>query len=141
LSFVIDASVALRWYIEDERHDNADAVLQRLISKPEIFAVPELFSYETYSILFRLHPRPLQAYEQGILSLLRGGVLRYPMTDEIAHRGARCVALGLTGYDAIYAAVAEELGAVWLTFDSKAHACIRQERISVDLGSALPADW
>ncbi|HVP18413.1 MAG TPA: type II toxin-antitoxin system VapC family toxin, partial [Spirochaetia bacterium] len=96
MRFVIDASVALRWYLEEEKHENADAVHRRLIHEPEAFAVPELFAYETYSILFRVHRKPMQAFEEGILPVLRSGLLRYPMTESIAGRGARFVKSGLT---------------------------------------------
>jgi len=139
--FVLDASVALRWFIEEERSVNADAVYHRLVSEPEAFAVPELFCYEVFAALFRVHPRAQETFEQGILPLLRSGLLRYPMTDAVASRAVRFVAAGLTGYDASYAALAEELDAVWLTFDSRAHARIIGEGISADMTSGLPAGW
>jgi predicted nucleic acid-binding protein len=139
--FVLDASVALRWFIAEERSVNADAVYHRLVKEPEAFAVPELFCYEVFATLFRVHPRAQEAFEQGILPLLRSGLLRYPMTDAVASKAARFVAAGLTGYDACYAALAEELDAVWLTFDSKAHARILAEGISTDMTGGLPAGW
>ena len=42
------------------------------------------------------------------------------MTDNIFNRADRFIAMGLTGYDACYVALAEELDAAWLTFDGKA---------------------
>ncbi|MEW5817906.1 MAG: type II toxin-antitoxin system VapC family toxin [Spirochaetota bacterium] len=141
MRYVIDASVALRWYLEEEKHENADAIHLRAFERPELFAVPELFAYETFSGLFRLHPRPLETFQQGIIPLLHSGLLRYPMTDAIAGKAARFIGFGLTGYDAVYVALAEELGALWLTFDREAHSRIEKERISVDLGAGLPAEW
>ena len=141
MRYVIDASVALRWYLEQERHENADAVLARLVAEPVIFSVPELFAFEVFSVLHRVHPKPLEAFLEGIAPLLSSGLLRYPMTEGIARRAARLIPLGMTGYDAIYAALAEELGAVWLTFDGRAHACLAAENLSVDLGAGLPRDW
>jgi len=141
LKYVLDASVAVRWFIEEERHENAEAIHRRIVDEPQDFAVPELFAYETFAALFRVHPRALQAFEEGILPILRSGILRYPMTEAISARAARHVEAGLTGYDACYAALAEELEAVWLTFDGQAHARIRQKGISVDLGVGLPAGW
>ncbi len=141
MRFVLDASVALRWFIAEERSVSADAVYHRLVDEPESFAVPELFCYEVFAILFRVHPRAQETFEQGILPLLRSGLLRYPMTDAVASRAARFVAAGLTGYDACYAALAEELDAVWLTFDSRAHARIMAEGVSTDITSGLPAGW
>jgi predicted nucleic acid-binding protein len=139
--YVIDASVALRWYIEEEKHENADAVLKRVIEEPEAFAVPELFGYETFAILFRIHPKPRETFERGIIPILHSGILRYPLTEGISARAARFAVMGLTGYDAMYVALAEELGALWLTFDGKAHALIEKERLSVCLQMGLPAEW
>jgi predicted nucleic acid-binding protein len=141
VKYVIDASVALRWYIQEEKHENAEEVLRRVIEEPEEFAVPELFGYETFSILFRVHPDPLRVFEEGIIPMLHSGLLRYPMTEGIAGRAARFINSGLTGYDATYVALAEELDALWLTFDGKAHSLIEKEHLSTDLSTALPAGW
>ncbi len=141
MRFVLDASVALKWFVTEERSQTADTVYRRLIDEPEAFSAPELFCYEVFSALFRVHPRAQETFEQGILPLLRSGLLRYPMTDGIASRAARFVAAGLTGYDACYAALAEELGATWLTFDSRAHERIRPEGISADITTGLPPGW
>ena len=47
--WVLDASVAVRWFIEEEVHPHADEVLDKLIDEPERFAVPELFAFEVFS--------------------------------------------------------------------------------------------
>jgi len=138
---VIDASVALRWYIEDEKNANADAIHKRVIEDPESFAVPELFGYEVFSVLFRVHPDPLRTFQEGILPLLSSGILRCPLTEGIALRAATYAGRGLTGYDSFYVALAEELGALWLTFDSKAHSLLHEHHISLDLGAHMPKEW
>ncbi len=138
MSFVIDASVALRWLIIDEQHSHADAVLARTVREPELFAVPELFAFEVFSVICRIHPDPQKAFMQGISPILSSGVLRYPMTDALAQRAFRMVSLGLTGYDATYAALAEELEGTWLTFDTAAHAKLADEAVSLDLNGTLP---
>jgi predicted nucleic acid-binding protein len=48
---------------------------------------------------------------------------------------------GLTGCDACYAALAQELGGTWITFDSKAHQSIRREKLSWDLDAGPPPGW
>lgn len=141
MRFVLDASVAISRLIEEEQQENAALVLRRLLADPELFAVPELFPYELFSVLHRLHPRAGFAYEEIILPILAGGLLRYPMTPEIARKAGRYLTLGLTEYDACYAAVAEELEARWLTFDRKAHRLLVDQEISVNLWEALPEGW
>ncbi|MGA2614932.1 MAG: type II toxin-antitoxin system VapC family toxin [Spirochaetia bacterium] len=141
MKFVIDASVAARWYILEESNANAEEVLQRVVMEPELFAVPELFFFEVLAVLGRTHPHPLETYKDAFLPVVEGGVFRHPMTASLAERSYRFLTRGLTGYDACYAGLAEELGARWITFDHRAHQCIASEKVSVDLGEGLPADW
>jgi predicted nucleic acid-binding protein len=139
--WVVDASVALRWYLEDEAHDSADKVLKAVVEYPSRFAVPELFAFEVYAVLQRLHPNGLQAFRKGIIPLLQGGLLRHPMTDNLAVKTNRFVKKGLTGYDACYAALALDLKGSWLTFDKKAHLLIKKDGVSCLLSEGLPKDW
>jgi len=139
--WVIDASVSLRWYLEDEAHDGADKVLKAVVEDARRLTVPELFAFEVYAVLQRLHPNGLQAFRKGIVPILQGGILRHPMTDELAVKANRFVKKGLTGYDACYAALALDLKGCWLTFDKKAHKMIEKDEISCLLSEGLPKDW
>ncbi len=139
--WVIDASVALRWYLEDEAHDCADEVLKMVVEDPRRFTVPELFAFEVYAVLQRLHPNGLQAFRKGIIPILQGGLLRHPMTDELAVKANRFVKKGLTGCDACYAALASDLKGCWLTFDKKAHKLIEKDAVSCLLSEGLPKAW
>jgi len=139
--WVLDASVAIRWFLEEEADERADLVLERIVQHPGQFAVPELFAFETFAVLQRLHADPLRAFQHGILPLLQAGLFRQPMTRELAFDADRFVQLGLTGYDACYAALAESLEGVWLTFDEKAHRRIQDLDLSCLLSIRLPTGW
>jgi predicted nucleic acid-binding protein len=139
--WVIDASVAIRWFLKDEAHSRADTVLRRLIDQPEYFAVPELFAFEVYAVLCRLHPLGDEVFLKGVIPLLYGGLFRQPMTETMAVRAARYVKRGLTGYDACYVALAEELSGIWITFDAQAHQRVAKVGISHDLTKGLPKGW
>ena len=139
--WVIDASVAVRWFIEEEAHLNADEILSRLIDRPDTFAVPELFAFEVYAVLQRLHPAGLKAYREGVVPLLRSGLFRQPMTESLAVSADRFVRKGLTGYDASYAALAKDMKGFWLTYDEKAHRLIESERVSCFVGKQMPPEW
>lgn len=139
--WVLDASVAVRWFLADESHPHADSVLASLVARPGRFAVPELFTYEVFAVLQRLHPDALAVFRQAILPLLHSGLLRQPMTESLAVMADAFVKEGLTGYDACYAALAKDLKGCWLTFDGKAHRCIQQLRLSCDLSEQLPPGW
>jgi predicted nucleic acid-binding protein len=140
--WVIDASVAVRWLIEDEGHPHAEEVLEKAVAFPQNFAVPELFAFEVYSVLQRIHPSGLKAFTGAIIPLLQGGILRQPMTKSLAVSAESFVKLGLTGYDACYAALAKQLRGRWLTFDRKAHRRIQKANVSFLLGSkTMPQKW
>ena len=140
--WVIDASVAVRWLIEDESHHHADEVLKKAVEFPQNFAVPELFAFEVYSVLQRIHPSGLQAFTGAIIPLLQGGLFRQPMTKSMAVSAEPFIKQGLTGYDACYAALAKKMRGKWLTFDRKAHSRIRKSNVSFLLGGrAMPKKW
>jgi predicted nucleic acid-binding protein len=139
--WVIDASVAVRWFLKEEHHPGSDAVLRRLIDQPGNFAVPELFCFEVFSVLCRIHPQVSNVFINGLMPLITNGLLRYPMTESLATHAVAFTEKGLTGYDACYAALARELNGTWLTFDQKAHRAIKQQGLSHDLNSGLPGKW
>ena len=141
MKWVLDASIAVRWYLRSEEDSNARAVLERLLEAPLDFAVPELFAFEVFAVLCRAHAEPITAYRDGVLPLLAGGMFRQPMTGRLADAAAGFVALGLSGYDACYASLAQDLHATWLTFDSRAHRLIAARGISHLLAEGLPTGW
>jgi hypothetical protein len=63
------------------------------------------------------------------------------MTESLAVHAGPYLKLGLTGYDACYAAMAKDLQGVWLTYDGKAHRRIRRQGISHLLLDGLPPNW
>jgi predicted nucleic acid-binding protein len=139
--WIVDASVAVRWFLEEEAHFSADEVLRRIVEEPRRFTVPELFAFEVYAVLQRLHPNGLLAFRKGVIPLLQGGVLRHPMTDGLAVKANRFVKKGLTGYDSCYAALALDLKGCWLTYDKKAHQLIEMEGVSCLVSEGLPENW
>jgi len=141
MMWIVDASVAVRWFIEEEAHVHADEVLKRLVNEPRRFAVPELFSFEVFAVLHRLHPDAIQVFSKAIIPLLQGGIFRHPMTEKLALKASHFVRLGLTGYDACYAALAKDLKGLWLTFDEKAHRILEREKVSCLLADSLPRNW
>lgn len=139
--WVIDASVAVRWFIETESHPNADAVLERVVQQADSFAVPELFAFEVHAVLCRVHPNGAGVFEECLMPVLEGGIYRQPMTQGLARRATPFVRKGLTGYDACYAALAADLKGCWITFDDKVHQRIRALKVSHSLARGLPDNW
>lgn len=139
--WIIGASVAVRWFIEEEAHHLADEVLEKVIDEPVKFAVPELFAFEVFSVLQRIHPNGLEAFTKGIIPVIQGGIFRQPMTESLALKANSFVKLGLTGYDACYVALARDLKGMWLTFDEQAHTLIQEEKRSFLLDKRMPPSW
>lgn len=139
--WIIDASVAVRWFIEEEIHANAEEVLQRVVESPGFFAVPELFGFEVFSVLCRIHPDGKKVFSEAVLPILNSGLLRLPVSENLIYQAGKFVELGLTGYDACYAALARELDGYWLTFDKKAHRMIEKEQVSCLLLDSMPEGW
>lgn len=119
---VIDASVLGRalW----RPVDSAVAIIGELAETPYEFAVPELFLFESYSVLARVLPNGLDTYRQIVLPIMESGINRIPMTEELRFSADKFVHMGLAGNDACYAGLADQLGCKWLTFDAKAHTLI-----------------
>lgn len=139
--WVIDASVAVRWFLETESNPGSDAVLERLVQQADSFAVPELFAFEVHAVLCRVHPDGSRVFDECMMPILEGGIYRQPMTQGLARRAAPFVSKGLTCYDAYYAALAAELKGCWITFDTKAHQRIRTMKVSHSLARGLPDAW
>lgn len=141
MTFVLDASVALRWLLASTPEPDADAVLALVVAEPKRFAVPELFPFECFSVLSRLHPDAESTWRKGVEPVLSSGVQRYPFTGKLMTAALPFVERGLTGYDAAYAGLAKLTDGLWLTYDKAAHRRLKGEQVSFLMGSGLPPSW
>ncbi|HCU24570.1 MAG TPA: hypothetical protein DF383_06090, partial [Deltaproteobacteria bacterium] len=69
---IIDASVAIKWFIAEEKGRKAALeLLDEIGKKPQWFAVPEFFFNEMLSVLCRLLSRPelIQEHIEGLQNL------------------------------------------------------------------------
>ncbi len=115
--------------------------MEQVVRQTGRFMAPELFAFEVYAVLCRLHPQGSEVFVEGMLPILEGRIIRQPMTGNLARNAFFYVEKGLTGYDACYAALAKEIGGLWLTFDGKAHRCIKNCGVSLNLMEVLPENW
>ncbi len=136
--FVVDASVAVKWFFAGE--DDAEAatrVLDAIIADPRHFAVPELFFCEMVAVLCKaekIHKTELTEYIEA-LELL--GLHRVGNGHELLATAARlALQWGLSGYDAVYLATAKLIDGVWLTADATALRRINDSSLAVHI-----VDW
>ena len=123
---VIDASVAVRWFVEGEQgRDIALKVLDEIKSDPASFAVPEFFFLEMMNVLSRLTPNS-QILNQYILGLFDLGMVQVRLGSKLLTRASSLAFdFKISGYDALYVAVAEVVEGRWITADAKAHLKIK----------------
>jgi len=117
---VIDASVGVKWFLNESDSAPARAILQEIGQHQREFVVPELFLFEVYAVCMRRHPDPQKFATDGIKLLHRIPLTRVPMTEELAALGYAFIKFGLTGYDAVYAALAKKVSGHWITYDKEA---------------------
>lgn len=133
---VVDASVALKWFVAEEHlKKEAIEVLDELKSSPSNFAVPELFFNEMLSAFCKIldDARRIREYMDILQDL---GLARLGNGRELLSLAASMAKeYGITGCDVIYTANAKLVGGVWLTADWRAHKKIARLHISRFLGA------
>ena len=138
--YVIDASVAMKWFIKEGEKDReaALAIRQRHIDGKAQMIVPELFLLEV--------PNAIKAGRRGteeeladVLDVVTDlGIQIERHSKEILRKtNALAWAYKLTWYDAVYVAVAESLGFPLVTADEALVRKMRGHSIVLRLGDLM----
>jgi predicted nucleic acid-binding protein len=125
-----DASLAIKWFIEEKESEHALGILESILESPENYVVPELFFYELNHVLFRAHGKITSPQKKQLDLLLNLGWKRFYMTPDILSTTHKFQALGLSGYDSVYVALAEYVKGKWITYDKEAHKKITRFGLS-----------
>lgn len=136
--FVVDSSLALAWYLEDEQDAYADAVLDVLSDTEAV--VPPLWPYEVANGLWvaERRGRTTITHIQRVLALLQPLPIH---VDLAAHERARGEVLslarqeGLTVYDAAYLELAMRQGLPIATLDRQ----LRDAAVRVGVAEFRPS--
>jgi predicted nucleic acid-binding protein len=117
---VLDASVLAKWFVDEKGRDKALAILEQVAERPRQFAVPALVWYELTHVLLRVTQQP-EAAQQRLERVLQLGLPCFSATADRCTRAMRLARrAGLSGYDAHYVVLAEDLQGRWVTFDARA---------------------
>lgn len=133
---VLDASVALKWFVDEEPLvDAARAVLDDVERDPRRYLIPELFMNELLAVLSRL-PRASRTHVQAALDAVESlGLSRVGNGHELLGTAADFACTWhISGYDAVYLALAALSGGVWLTADARAVARVPRRALVRVLG-------
>ncbi|MFA5787433.1 MAG: type II toxin-antitoxin system VapC family toxin [Actinomycetota bacterium] len=127
--WVLDTSVAASWFFTDEAiHLQALAVRAHLRDEPRSYLVPPLFHAELVHVLARKSGRNLRFVRDGLALILRLGIRTLPLSEAALLRSADWACRGLSGYDATFVALAEDVQGRWLTADERAAKVAGRER-------------
>jgi predicted nucleic acid-binding protein len=118
MSWVVDASVAVKWLIPEPGSDNAD----RLLLAGEPLIAPDLILVEAANALWKkVTRREVSAGEaRRAVDMLRGGALETRPTAPLVRRALDLASrLRHPMYDCVYVALAEAEGASVVSADAR----------------------
>lgn len=122
-NFVIDASVAIKWYIPEPLSETADHYLQLYKENRAILLAPDLITIEVGNALWK-KTRSKEITSDDARSILHTFTVFCPLrlmppSELISSALDLAMALGLTLYDSLYLALAIAANAKLVTADSE----------------------
>lgn len=118
--FVVDASVAVKWYVEEEMRDRALRVIDDFVSELIDLQAPNLLLYELGNAL-KYHPGSTEPDCVDAVKQTRNLGLATHELDDFLIEMASMLSFRekITFYDAVYLALARSLSAIFLTADKE----------------------
>lgn len=114
---IVDASIALKWFLKEENSDKAERLLNLHIESDILLVIPELFFYEVINGLGYKKATP-ENLKKAVTDLFDLQLHCENISEKIMIRTAEIsLEYNLTIYDATYMALAEKLNAKLVTAD------------------------
>ena len=141
MNLVADSSVIIKWFVRKNEHDRKQALLLKdhFLQGRYALIVPDLILYEVSNVL-RNRKEVKQGNVEKMIKLLFTYPFRITWPANILLIKASQIAYShnLSVYDAVYLALAKEIGCPFVTADKKLQ--IRQEGINVCLLKDFKSD-
>ena len=134
---VLDASVALKWFVEDEPlTEEAGVVLDAIEQTPSEYLVPDFFLNEILAVLCRLPGATASGVQEAIELVETLGLARVGNGHELLALSAELACdWKLSGYDAVYVALASLSDGKWLTADGRTARRVKRQELVHVLGT------
>ncbi len=117
--WVIDTSIVAAWFFTDEPYrEQSIAVKSAVGNNPANFIVPLLFYSELVHVLARKSRRDLEFVQSALGLVISLGIRTIHPSAKALERMAYWSCRGMSGYDATFVALAEDLNGLWLTADN-----------------------
>ena len=134
--FVVDASVAIKWFVPEVHHEAA----RRLLREGFELLSPDLVRAEVGNVLWKKWRRGELSAGEAVAVLRDFG--RFPLrirTSESLMKGAWTVAerFGRSFYDGLYVALAVETESSLVTADSRLYNALRDDALAEALADNL----
>lgn len=124
MTYVIDASVAVKWFVRENLHDEA----LRLLAYREHFAAPELIVSEVTNIAWKKVVRNEISRQQAraITIAISRYIPKLQRSVELSEQALEiALILNHPVYDCLYIACAEAVGGKLMTADRKLHQSVK----------------
>jgi predicted nucleic acid-binding protein len=127
---VVDASIAVKWFVEEPDSLAARELLQTHAAGTSALVAPDLLVYEVANVLLH-NPRFSPSEVRLCIEQLYAVELELvaPSADVVTAAVSLAAAKRLSFYDALYVQLAHHLGLPLLTADQKLLAKLRDPRI------------
>ena len=121
-AYVVDASVALKWYFEEDDRPRALALFSEAARDRCVLYAPAFLVIEVANAVWKRHQRGEISLEAGLEIVAANAAIKLEWVEdaELVPRAAElAMTFGCTVYDALYLAVAEAYEAVVVTADRR----------------------
>jgi len=129
VNIVVDVSVAIKWFVQENLYDEADSLLDR---EDDLHA-PDLIIVELANMAWKKTIRKEidQAQAREIIRNCRDGVPILHPSPDLAERALQIgLELNHPAYDCIYIACAEKLGSILVTADTRLARAVQATRFA-----------